>query len=49
MTNLIGHAVERWPALLSEPGVALHLYGKSETLPGRKMGHYTRIATRKGG
>jgi 5-(carboxyamino)imidazole ribonucleotide synthase len=49
MTNLIGHAVERWPALLSEPDVGLHLYGKSETLPGRKMGHYTRLSRRKNG
>lgn len=49
MTNLIGHAVERWPALLSEADIGLHLYGKSETLPGRKMGHYTRTAPRSGG
>jgi 5-(carboxyamino)imidazole ribonucleotide synthase len=49
MTNLIGQAAERWPVLLSEPDVGLHLYGKSEILPGRKMGHYTRIAPRKGG
>jgi 5-(carboxyamino)imidazole ribonucleotide synthase len=43
MTNLIGQAVETWPALLGEPGVRLHLYGKAETLPGRKMGHWTRV------
>jgi len=48
MTNLIGHAVESWPALLAEPGIRLHLYGKSESRPGRKMGHYTRIRRREG-
>ncbi len=47
MTNLIGHAVDRWPALLAEPGVRLHLYGKAETRPGRKMGHYTRLTPRR--
>ena len=49
MTNLIGHAVDRWPALLAEPGVRLHLYGKAETRPGRKMGHYTRLTPGKTG
>ncbi len=29
--------------LLSDPGVKLHLYGKSEARPGRKMGHLTAI------
>ncbi|HET7715720.1 MAG TPA: 5-(carboxyamino)imidazole ribonucleotide synthase [Bauldia sp.] len=48
MTNLIGQSVDNWPALLADPGVRLHLYGKAETLPGRKMGHYTRVAPRNG-
>jgi 5-(carboxyamino)imidazole ribonucleotide synthase len=26
------------------PGVSLHLYGKSEARPGRKMGHLTALA-----
>ncbi|MBP5857041.1 5-(carboxyamino)imidazole ribonucleotide synthase [Marivibrio halodurans] len=43
MTNLIGAEVEDWPALLAEPGARLHLYGKAETRPGRKMGHVTRV------
>ena len=43
MTNLIGHEVERWPELLAEPGARLHLYGKREARPGRKMGHVTRL------
>jgi 5-(carboxyamino)imidazole ribonucleotide synthase len=43
MENLIGEEIERWPALLAEPRLALHLYGKSETRRGRKMGHFTRL------
>ena len=43
MTNLVGDEVDRWPELLAEPGVRVHLYGKAETRPGRKMGHATRI------
>jgi 5-(carboxyamino)imidazole ribonucleotide synthase len=49
MTNLIGQAVESWPALLGEPDVRLHLYGKAETHPGRKMGHYTRVSLPRDG
>ena len=33
-----------WPALLALPGVHLHLYGKAEPRPGRKMGHLTVTA-----
>lgn len=43
MTNLIGADVERWRELAAEPGVALHLYGKTQARPGRKMGHTTRL------
>jgi 5-(carboxyamino)imidazole ribonucleotide synthase len=43
MRNLIGEDVATWQAVLSEPGAHLHLYGKPETRPGRKMGHVTRI------
>jgi len=43
MENLIGDEVERWPAILSEPNASLHLYGKAEIRPGRKMGHVTRV------
>jgi 5-(carboxyamino)imidazole ribonucleotide synthase len=43
MTNLIGTDVARWPELLAEPGARLHLYGKREARPGRKMGHVTRL------
>ncbi len=43
MENLIGDDIARVPALLADPGTALHLYGKAEARPGRKMGHATRI------
>ncbi|HEY0112550.1 MAG TPA: 5-(carboxyamino)imidazole ribonucleotide synthase [Allosphingosinicella sp.] len=43
MLNLIGDEVERWPQLLAEPATHLHLYGKGEPRPGRKMGHVTRL------
>jgi 5-(carboxyamino)imidazole ribonucleotide synthase len=43
MENLLGDDVLSWPDLVSEPGARLHLYGKAEARPGRKMGHVTRI------
>jgi 5-(carboxyamino)imidazole ribonucleotide synthase len=43
MDNLIGSDVERWPELVAERGVHLHLYRKGEARPGRKMGHVTRV------
>ncbi|HEV2557143.1 MAG TPA: 5-(carboxyamino)imidazole ribonucleotide synthase [Microvirga sp.] len=43
MRNLLGGDVEAWASLLGEPGAHLHLYGKGEARPGRKMGHVTRI------
>ncbi|HEU0311329.1 MAG TPA: 5-(carboxyamino)imidazole ribonucleotide synthase [Sphingomicrobium sp.] len=44
MENLIGPDVERWAELVAEPGAFLHLYGKGEARPGRKMGHVTRLS-----
>lgn len=44
MENLIGDDVLRVPALLAEPDLMLHLYGKAEARPGRKMGHFTRMS-----
>ncbi len=46
MENLIGAEGEAWRRLAGEP-VALHLYGKDEARPGRKMGHVTRLGTRR--
>ena len=43
MENLIGDDIERAPEIAAEPGASLHLYGKAETRPGRKMGHVNRI------
>ncbi|WP_230531383.1 5-(carboxyamino)imidazole ribonucleotide synthase [Microvirga roseola] len=43
MTNLIGHDADEWERILAEPGAHLHLYGKTEARPGRKMGHVTRV------
>ena len=43
MTNLIGSDIERWPELVAEPGAHVHIYGKGEARPGRKMGHVTRV------
>jgi 5-(carboxyamino)imidazole ribonucleotide synthase len=51
MVNILGDAwkwkagkVEgqpNWAAILAEPSASLHLYGKPEPRPGRKMGHFT--------
>jgi 5-(carboxyamino)imidazole ribonucleotide synthase len=43
MVNLIGDEVSEWPKYLAESGACLHLYGKGSAIPGRKMGHVTRI------
>jgi 5-(carboxyamino)imidazole ribonucleotide synthase len=47
MTNLLGDDAQNWSSLLAEPGAALHLYGKTESRPGRKMGHINRIHPRQ--
>lgn len=48
MANLLGdlwgNGEPRWPAVCRFPEVKLHLYGKSEARPGRKMGHLTALA-----
>ena len=46
MDNLLGQEVERWYELASDPSARLHLYGKREARPGRKMGHVTRLSAR---
>jgi 5-(carboxyamino)imidazole ribonucleotide synthase len=43
MQNLIGVEADRWAKLLSDDDAHLHLYGKGEAKPGRKMGHVTRV------
>ena len=49
MLNLLGDlwcddAAPDWPAVFSEPGAHLHLYGKREAREGRKMGHVTVLS-----
>jgi 5-(carboxyamino)imidazole ribonucleotide synthase len=54
MVNILGDAWKwqdgkvvgepNWAALLEAPRVKLHLYGKREPRPGRKMGHFTVCA-----
>jgi len=43
MRNLIGDQASGWQDILAQPETKLHLYGKSEARPGRKMGHMTRL------
>lgn len=43
MENLIGDDVARVPQIAREPNAAIHLYGKAEARPGRKMGHVNRV------
>lgn len=48
MVNLLGdvwrHGEPAWDAVFGCPEAKLHLYGKREARPGRKMGHYTVLA-----
>ncbi|MEM5495478.1 5-(carboxyamino)imidazole ribonucleotide synthase [Hoeflea sp. AS16] len=46
MENLIGDDINNVAELAGEPNAVIHLYGKSEARPGRKMGHVTRISPR---
>ena len=49
MINLLGdlwcHGEPDWNLLLREPALYLHLYGKRESKAGRKMGHFTLLAS----
>jgi 5-(carboxyamino)imidazole ribonucleotide synthase len=47
MTNLLGDEAGGWAALAAETSASLHLYGKAEARPGRKMGHINRIHPRQ--
>ena len=48
MENLIGDDMDRVPELAKEADCAIHLYGKADIKPGRKMGHVNRIIRDKG-
>jgi 5-(carboxyamino)imidazole ribonucleotide synthase len=47
MANLLGDVWSQgepdWAAACKRPNVKLHLYGKAEPRPGRKMGHLTAL------
>jgi 5-(carboxyamino)imidazole ribonucleotide synthase len=43
MQNLIGDQIHAWRDLMAERGACVHIYGKHEARPGRKMGHVTRV------
>ncbi len=43
MINLIGNDVSDLSGYTDQSGTFIHLYGKSEVRPGRKMGHINRI------
>lgn len=51
MVNLLGdlwgegNASPAWDALFADPASKLHLYGKREARPARKMGHFCTLAT----
>lgn len=49
MVNLLGDLWQNgepdWSLVLQNPSAKLHLYGKTEARPGRKMGHYTVLST----
>lgn len=50
MANLLGDVWPEqgdpdWAAALSIPGAKLHLYGKAQARPGRKMGHITALGS----
>ncbi len=47
MKNLIGHDADDWQRYIADPDARLHLYGKTETRPGRKMGHVTWVRPRE--
>jgi len=44
MDNLIGDEAALWREILADPDAHLHLYGKGDPRPGRKMGHVTRLS-----
>ncbi len=47
MTNLLGEDASNWAVLAAQAQIGLHLYGKAEVRPGRKMGHFNRITPRQ--
>lgn len=46
MTNLLGDDVQGWEQLAAQPATYVHIYGKNQAKPGRKMGHVTRLTSK---
>lgn len=44
MQNLIGDDMDALADLIAQPNTAVHLYGKSQTRPSRKMGHVNIVS-----
>ena len=45
MINLVGEDVQNLEAYVTDPAAQLHLYGKAEARPGRKMGHVNLLSS----
>ncbi len=43
MINLLGDDWKQWEVYAKQPEAHVHLYGKTESRPGRKMGHVTIV------
>jgi 5-(carboxyamino)imidazole ribonucleotide synthase len=43
MLNLLGDEADAWAKLAHEPETRVHLYGKRQAKPGRKMGHVNKV------
>jgi 5-(carboxyamino)imidazole ribonucleotide synthase len=48
MLNLLGDEANGWKKLAAEPDTRIHLYGKRDAKPGRKMGHVNRVRPLEG-
>ncbi len=47
MVNIIGPDIQEWSALIGyNPDRSVHIYGKTDAAPGRKMGHYVDLQPR---
>ena len=46
MTNLVGADMDGWKEFAADPCSRVHLYGKGETRPGRKMGHVNTVSAK---
>ena len=43
MKNLIGEDIEKWEEFVKDPDTKIHIYGKLDARPGRKMGHLNLV------